>query len=219
MKVLIAEDDFTSRVILEAELKKMGFEVVVANDGTQALAVLQKKEAPSLVILDWMMPGFTGLEICLKLRNDPNLEQKVKPYVIILTAKSRKEDSIQILDAGADDILHKPFDLGELKARILVGNRLVEMQKELVFQKEQAIQSNEAKSEFLANMSHEIRTPMNGVLGMTNLLLESELGSDQIDLAEGLKESAESLLVFINDILDLSKITAGKMILEKVDFD
>jgi sigma-B regulation protein RsbU (phosphoserine phosphatase) len=128
VRVLIAEDDAVSRRLLEATLAKWGYEVVVTTDGLQALDVLSQPEAPSLAILDWMMPGLDGAQVCLKARA---LAGERLLYMILLTAKGRKEDVVEGLTAGADDYVIKPFDRAELKARINAGERILRLQAEL----------------------------------------------------------------------------------------
>jgi sigma-B regulation protein RsbU (phosphoserine phosphatase) len=126
--VLIAEDDPTSRRLLQVTLEKWGFEVEVCCDGHQAWHALQLDEAPQLAILDWMMPGMDGLEICGRLRALPR--QRLC-YAILLTAKDQKEDLAEGLSSGADDYMIKPFDPRELKARLQVGIRLLSLQQAL----------------------------------------------------------------------------------------
>jgi diguanylate cyclase (GGDEF)-like protein len=128
MKILIAEDDSVTRRVLEVTLAKWGYEVIVARDGDEALAALQSTEAPPLAILDWMMPGKDGIEVCGKVRQSPSA---TPTYIILLTAKTEKEDVVAGLDAGADDYLTKPFERSELRARIEVGVRVVNLQKKL----------------------------------------------------------------------------------------
>lgn len=126
--VLIAEDDPASRRLLQITLEKWGFEVEVCCDGQEAWQVLQRAEAPQLAILDWMMPGIDGLEICRRLRALP--QQRVC-YAILLTAKDQKQDLAEGLGSGADDYMVKPFDPRELKARLQVGIRLLSLQQTL----------------------------------------------------------------------------------------
>lgn len=128
MRVLVAEDDLTSRTILTAILQKWGYEVVPAVDGEQALKILQEPEAPRLVLLDWSMPGFSGVEVCSNLREN---QAHDSIYIIILTAKSEKKNIVEGLNAGANDYIVKPYDNDELQARINVGRRMVEIQSEL----------------------------------------------------------------------------------------
>ncbi|NLA76016.1 MAG: diguanylate cyclase [Deltaproteobacteria bacterium] len=128
MKVLIAEDDLTSRTILGAILDKWGYEVVCAVDGQQALDILSKPDAPKLALLDWNMPLLSGIEVCRKLRNDLADEST---YVIILTSRSEKRNIVEGLNTGANDYIIKPYDNEELHARINVGKRMVEIQSEL----------------------------------------------------------------------------------------
>jgi diguanylate cyclase (GGDEF)-like protein len=128
MRILIAEDDHTSRMVLSGVLKKNGHEVVVTVNGVEAWQILQQTDAPRLVILDWMMPEMDGLEVLRLVRS---LETDRPLYVIMLTSKGEKANIIAGLDAGANDYLAKPFDAGELRARIEVGRRMVEMQDAL----------------------------------------------------------------------------------------
>lgn len=128
MKILIAEDDMVSRRVLAATLEKFGHEVVVAADGAEAWAMLQSADAPRLAILDWMMPEIDGVELCRRVRA---LSTAAPPYLILLTAKSGKEDVVAGLDAGANDYLTKPFDRAELRARVQVGAHVLELQKVL----------------------------------------------------------------------------------------
>jgi len=128
MKVLIAEDDPVSRRLLEATLEKFGYEVVVAADGAEAWTALQRDDAPPLAILDWMMPELDGVEICRRVREIPT---STPPYLILLTAKTEKRDVVAGLDAGANDYLKKPFDRGELRARVQVGAKMLELEKNL----------------------------------------------------------------------------------------
>ena len=128
MKVLIAEDDTVSRRLLEATLMRWGYEVVVASDGVEAWEALQGDDAPSLAILDWMMPGMDGLELCRRIRKMPN---STPPYLILLTAKGRRADLVTGLEAGANDYVTKPFNREELRARVQVGVRMVELQQNL----------------------------------------------------------------------------------------
>ncbi|MHB8655162.1 MAG: diguanylate cyclase [Terriglobia bacterium] len=129
MKILIAEDDMATRRKLEASLLSWNYEVVVARDGDEALLALQGEDAPRLAILDWMMPGKDGLKVCEEVRNT-----KAEPYVyiLLLTARDRKDDVVQGLEAGADDYLTKPYDAHELRARLRTGRRILALQEALL---------------------------------------------------------------------------------------
>jgi phosphoserine phosphatase RsbU/P len=128
VKILIAEDDMISRRLLEATLTRWGYEVIATCDGGAAWELLQSGDPPPLAILDWMMPGLNGLQICRKIRRIPT---STPPYLILLTAKGRREDIVTGLQAGANDYVTKPFDREELRARVQVGVRIVELQHSL----------------------------------------------------------------------------------------
>ena len=128
MKALIADDDLTYRRMLKALLAKWGYDVLVTSDGNAAWQVLQSPDAPQIAILDWMMPGKDGVEICRQIRECSQSDPK---YIILLTSKGGKEDVVSGLDAGADDYITKPFESEELRARVQVGERILKLQSEL----------------------------------------------------------------------------------------
>jgi sigma-B regulation protein RsbU (phosphoserine phosphatase) len=128
MRVLIAEDDLTSRQLLEGVLKKWGCEVVSTRDGNEAWAAFQSEDAPGLAILDWMMPGMDGVDLCRRVRGR---KARDPVYLILLTALGQTKDIVAGLDAGADDYVTKPFNSNELRARIRVGQRVLELQSSL----------------------------------------------------------------------------------------
>jgi len=129
MKILIAEDDLTSRRRLEAVLTKWGYEVVSCSNGKQAWERLQNANTPKLAILDWVMPEMGGIEVCRRLRE---LDTQNPVYVLLLTVRKEKENIICGLEAGADDYITKPFEPDELQARIRVGCRVLQLQEKLV---------------------------------------------------------------------------------------
>lgn len=129
MKILIAEDDPISRRLLETILARWGYEVVVALDGEQAWRALECDGAPRLAILDWMMPNIDGIELCRRVRARQDAPYV---YVLLLTARSQREDLVQGMEAGADDYVTKPFDANELKVRLRAGRRILELQEQLM---------------------------------------------------------------------------------------
>jgi phosphoserine phosphatase RsbU/P len=131
MKILVAEDDAVTRKILAVTLERLGWDVVTAKDGDAAWQVfetLKGRGAPELAVLDWMMPGLEGIEICRRLRAAPGFEFV---YIILLTSRGDKEDLADGLAAGANDYIAKPFDPVELEARVRVGERMVNLQSSL----------------------------------------------------------------------------------------
>src|SRR5277367_4315826 len=135
MRILIADDSIVSRHLLDATLRKWGYEVVVACDGLEAWNHLQGEEAPKLAILDWVMPGLTGPEVCRRVREHAQ-DKESYTYILLLTSKGLREDLIEGMEAGADDYLTKPFDQHELKVRLRAGTRIIDLQRELVAARE-----------------------------------------------------------------------------------
>ncbi len=133
-EVLIADDDPVSRRMLEAFLTKSGYLVVTAVDGVDALKILTAEDSPSLAILDWMMPGLEGPQVCARARA---LLDRPYVYILLLTARSEKQDLLNGLQSGADDYLTKPFDAQELRARLHVGQRILDLQDSLIAAREE----------------------------------------------------------------------------------
>ena len=129
MKVLIAEDDRTSRLLLQTTLKKWDYHTIAVSNGREALEVLTAPDAPTLAILDWMMPGIDGLEVSRKVRQHPSERYT---YIILLTARNRKQDMLEGMSAGADDYLTKPMDARELRVRLNAAERIIHLQEELI---------------------------------------------------------------------------------------
>ena len=149
MKVLIADDDTISVRVLETTLRGWGHEVVVAHDGTTAWEVLQRDDSPRLALIDWMMPGLEGPEVCRRARAQA---RPVPTYTILLTAKGKANDVVVGLESGADDFVSKPFDRQELRSRMLVGERMIDLQQAM------------------ADRVHELETALGQVKQLSGLL-------------------------------------------------
>jgi len=133
MKILIAEDDLTSRSILVALLNRWGYEPIAVDNGDSAWELLQQPQAPMLALLDWTMPGLNGIDVCRRVR-ECNSENP--PYLIILTARGETSSIVKGLDAGANDYMTKPYNKDELLARLRTGQRMIKLQTELVAAKQ-----------------------------------------------------------------------------------
>jgi len=129
MKILIAEDDTLSRMMLTKSLERAGYEVISVDNGTRALAALTGENPPSLVLLDWIMPEKDGVEVCREMRR---FQDGPYTYAILLSSKESKKEIVEGLEAGADDYLTKPYDDEELKARLRAGERILELEDHLV---------------------------------------------------------------------------------------
>jgi two-component system cell cycle response regulator len=129
MKVMIVEDDPVSRRLLETFFKKWGYEVLSATDGVEAWEIMQQPGAPSLVISDWMMSAMDGPELCEKIRG---MDRPDYTYFILLTSKGDKKDIIEGLESGADDFIVKPFDRQELRSRVKIGERIINLERRII---------------------------------------------------------------------------------------
>jgi len=133
-RVLLAEDDRATRLILQCWLQENGFDFVVATNGDEAWKILVQKHPPQLVLVDWSMPGIDGIELCRRLRA---AERDYYPYVVMITAKDNKQDIAHALESGADDYLVKPFSKADLSARLGVANRIFKLQAGLIRAREE----------------------------------------------------------------------------------
>jgi len=165
LKLLIAEDDLTSRSMLLALTRKWGFEAVAVENGEDAWTKLQEPDAPRLLLIDWMMPILDGIALCQRIQEQ---ETSNPPYIILLTAKNQTTDIVSGLEAGANDYIAKPFDNAELQARLQVGQRMLELQTEL----------NDAKTLLTHQALHD---PLTGVLnrGAIMDILEKEVAKSE----------------------------------------
>jgi diguanylate cyclase (GGDEF)-like protein/PAS domain S-box-containing protein len=182
MKILIAEDDITSRSLLKVLLVKHGHEVVETENGAEAWQAMQLPDAPRLAVLDRLMPEIDGLDVCRRIRAR---ETDRPPYIIMLTTKGEKADIVAGLEAGADDYLPKPYDPGELHARVDAGRRLIEMQAMLAG-KIDALQKSEERYRILVETASDMvfKTDTDGnftfvnpaVIGITGYKEEELIG-------------------------------------------
>lgn len=144
MRILIAEDDPANRRLLQVTLTRWGYDVVIACDGVEAWEVLRHPDAPTLAVLDWIMPGMDGVDVCRRVRARTN-----GPYIflLLLTSRDQKGDMIAGMEAGADDYLIKPFDPQELQVRLRAGQRIIDLQAQLLASLNEVQRAEEALSE------------------------------------------------------------------------
>ncbi len=222
-KILIVDDKQENLVALETLLRDSNVEFVRALSGNEALAATLKHEF-ALAIVDVQMPDMDGYETVELIHNDPDITYF--PVIFVSAIYNDDKYIIKGIETGAVDFILKPIVPQVLRGKVKVFLDLYE-QKQLLQSsneklqeaKEIAEKSNVLKSLFLATMSHEIRTPMNGILGVAELLKQTSLSKEQIELLNIMSISGENLLSIINDILDISKIESGMITLESIKFD
>ncbi len=173
MKILIAEDDAVSRRILSALLEKSGHSAIVAENGKTAWEIMQRSDAPRIAIIDWIMPELDGVEVCEKIRS---IKTDSPPYIIMLTIRGSKVDTIKGLESGANDYVSKPYDPGELRARVNAGKRLIDLQDKVKEQmsalamREKKIEALLAEKELLLyEVHHRIKNNLNTVMNLLTL--------------------------------------------------
>lgn len=201
MKVLIAEDDAVSRTALEAFLRKWQYTVISTNDGNEAWQAMQAPGAPQLAILDWMMPGLDGLTLIKRLRGQ---ERSEPLYLILLTAKTARGDVVEALESGADDYITKPYDRAELRARINVGRRMLELQARL-----REREKLQGVLEMAGAVCHELNQPLQTVSGFSELLLmDLDEADPRYDKLTRIKSGIDQIAALTGKIMRITRYRA-----------
>lgn len=191
------------------------YRMLIANNGNKAIEIVQSVTPPELILLDIVMPEMDGFEVCRQIKAT---EVGSRVPIIFLSVVGDPVEKVRGFSIGGADYITKPFDIDEVRARIRAQLELVHLRSNLELMRDAAEAANQAKSLFLANMSHEIRTPLNAILGLTHLLQRKNSDSAQRDRLEKIVDASQHLLAVINDILEFSRIEAGKLDLNITDF-
>ena len=215
MRVLIAEDDYSSRIMLQSILTRWGYEVICAENGKEAYDLLQRDESIQLALLDWGMPIIDGISLCRLLRQH---RQNKFLYLILLTARDEHSDIVQGLEAGADDYIKKPYNNEELRARIYVGVRMLKLQN--------ALKDNEKLQgvlEMAGAVCHELNQPLQIVSGFSELLLEDLIMDDpNYETIQSIVQAIKRMGELTQKIMRISKYRSkeylgGKSVIIDID--
>jgi DNA-binding response OmpR family regulator len=193
LTVLIADDDPPTRILLRAAITQWGYKVIAAQDGEEAWDVLQKPDAPKLLILDWLMPKLNGLDLCHRIKQ----ELKTRPYIILLTQVTGTENIVKGLEAGADEFLSKPFNMAELNSRLSVGARIIEFDNTLTLQHKK-LQAYHEQFISLTEMALKLTKEIEQVIS----------GTDALQAGEALERHKSQLKQLSDDLKQVTDLVA-----------
>lgn len=181
-KILIADDDPTTRMMLRAAVNQWGYEVTEASDGEEAWNILKQSDAPRLLILDWVMPKLDGVELCTRIR----AELKFHHYIILLTQLAGAANLIRGLEAGADEFLSKPFNMAELCSRLSVGSRILNFENKID-------SHNRQLEEYLSQLIKLTATILTTSHSINELARDASSGDKKDELMKKLDELTKEL--------------------------
>lgn len=201
LKVLIADDDLPTRILLRAAISQWGYEVMEARDGEEAWEVLHQSDAPGILIVDWLMPRLNGVDLCARIKR----ELMHHPYTILLTQVTGTENIIKGLEAGADEFLAKPFNMAELRSRLSVGARMVKFEN-LLAQQTQELQWYISQIESLNLLVAHISQEINDFLKQQEAL---QIDAEQLVHLQSLQNKLENILNIIKNLQENKQNTRG----------
>lgn len=209
-RILIVDDEPLNIKILEHLL---GHDYIVSStaSGEEALELTRSCPSPDLILLDVIMPGLDGYEVCLRLKDDPAIRDIP---IIFITAKSDIEDETRGLECGAVDYIARPFSPPIVRARVKAHLQLKQQRDDLAEMARNLELTNQTKNKFLGMAAHDLRNPLVSIRGFSDLLIEGAFGSiseEQRDIIETIHSAAQNMLVLVNDLLDISVIESGKV--------
>ena len=217
--ILVIDDEPTQRMLSREALEQRGYRVEEAESGEAGLLLAQELK-PALILLDVMMPGMDGFEVCRQIRSDPDLN---RTPVVIVTALEDLESIETGFKAGATDFIAKPIVWPLLGYRLQFALRAAEMETDLVLARDDAEQTSTAKSVILANMGHELRTPLNAIIGFSEYLRDQAQTEDaneqSVEFLGDICFSGKRLLSTVNDILEMANLEAGRVELDETIID
>jgi len=215
MKILVADDDSMARFVLRSVLPTWDYEVCEATTGDEAWEQLAGPDPARLAIVDWIMPGLQGPELCRKVKA---LSPKAPPYIIMLTSKIEPHDVVQGLDSGADDFMAKPYHLEELRARLNVGRQILNLQAAVMQANEQlehrvrerteeVQRLLRSREEMLEHLGHDLKTPLTPLMSMLPMLQASETDPRRRQMLDLALESARHIHQLSTGVLELLRVS------------
>lgn len=209
INILIADDDAATRRMIVQYLGKKGYRIFEASDGIEAYSLIMAGNI-NIAILDWILPGLTGIDICKKIRDEQLLSYV---FIVMLTIKDESKDILDGFAAGVDEYIKKPVNLLELHARIKVGERIISLEQSLKQKQKELFDINQMKNKFIGIAAHDLRNPIISIRGFSELLLKepSNFTEDQKEFLTIIHSTSRNMLAMLNDLLDISLIESGKM--------